>query len=214
MATSWTVPAGTVRAWRAVRYHRGRVRRPAEGIPGRGSHGRVEEFGRRAGAGLEGEFAADELADELTYQLRGRADGLRRRGRQRLPPRSRRWAPEIHPVHLRIIEEETRFLSARRGQSRRVAGRAGPRHDVREAALRGGQAGAEARPRRRPQAQGSRHAGPMSAGSARSPATPGPPGNCPPLRSWPRGSTSSSAPWTCAPPGCPAPCRTSGSALT
>ena len=45
-------------------------------------------------------------------------------------------AGRIHPVHLRIIEEETRYPVRRgRRQGRRRPGRRGPRHDVRGAAL-------------------------------------------------------------------------------
>src|ERR1700739_3527678 len=65
----------------------------------------IGEFARRAGTGVEGEFAADELA--AAGQM-GRATDVA----TRLPKTfAALGAGLIHPVHLRIIEEETRYLS-------------------------------------------------------------------------------------------------------
>ncbi len=123
----------------------------------------IGEFARRAGAGVEGEFAADELAAELHMSqpsAAGQMDfatevakrlpaDVRRAGRRADPPGPpadhRRRDP--HPVRRR------------RRQGRRGPGRGGPRQDVRRAPLRRPQAGPQARPGRGPQAQGSRQAG-------------------------------------------------------
>ena len=74
----------------------------------------IGEFARRARPGLDGEFAADELASELHMSQQGAA------GQMDFATEVARRLPEtfaalgaglIHPVHLRIIEEETRYLS-------------------------------------------------------------------------------------------------------
>ena len=74
----------------------------------------IAEFARRAGTGVEGEFAADELAFELHMSQQsaaGQAEfatGIARR----LPATfAALGAGQIHPVHLRIIEDETRYLT-------------------------------------------------------------------------------------------------------
>jgi len=75
----------------------------------------VGEFARRAGTGVEGEFAADELASELHMSQQGAAgqmDFATEVPRRLLRTFAALGAGLIHPIHLRIIEEETRFLSA------------------------------------------------------------------------------------------------------
>jgi hypothetical protein len=76
----------------------------------------VQEFGRRAAArGPRGEFAADELADELhlTYNSAAGQMAYAATVAERLPRCfAALGAGQIHPVHLRIIEEETSILSA------------------------------------------------------------------------------------------------------
>ena len=74
----------------------------------------VGEFARRAGPGVEGEFAADELAAELHMSQQSAAGQMdfATEVARRLPATfAALGAGQIHPVHLRIIEEETRFLS-------------------------------------------------------------------------------------------------------
>jgi hypothetical protein len=71
----------------------------------------VGEFARRAGAGLEGEFAADELASELHMSQQSAAGQMEFASSvaTRLPQTFAALAAgQIHPVHLRVIEEETR----------------------------------------------------------------------------------------------------------
>ena len=120
----------------------------------------IAEFARRAGTGVEGEFAADELAFELHMSQQSAAGQMdfATEVAKRLPATFAALAAgQIHPVHLRIIEEATRFLSdADAAKADASAGRGCPRHDVRRAALRRPQAGPEAGSRHRPQAEGSR----------------------------------------------------------
>ena len=74
----------------------------------------VGEFARRAGTGLEGEFAADELASELhlTQQSAAGQMDFATQVAKRLPNTFAALAAgQIHPVHLRIIEDETRILA-------------------------------------------------------------------------------------------------------
>src|SRR5579863_7114209 len=74
----------------------------------------IGEFARRAGGGVEGEFAADELAFELHMSQPSAAGQMDRATEvpKRLPKTfAALGAGLIHPVHLRIIEEETRYLS-------------------------------------------------------------------------------------------------------
>ena len=74
----------------------------------------VAEFARRAGTGVEGEFAADELAAELHMSQQSAAGQMdfATEVARRLPATfAALGAGQIHPVHLRIIEEATRFLS-------------------------------------------------------------------------------------------------------
>lgn len=74
------------------------------------------EFAARAASqGPRGEFAADELAGELnlTWQSAAGQLGYARDVAERLPRTfAALGAGLLHPVHIRIIEEETRFLSA------------------------------------------------------------------------------------------------------
>jgi hypothetical protein len=76
----------------------------------------IREFGRRAAArGPRGEFAADELADELHLTYNGAAGQMEyaRTVAERLPRTfAALGAGTINAVHLRIIEEETSILSA------------------------------------------------------------------------------------------------------
>ena len=74
----------------------------------------IGEFARRAGTGVEGEFAADELAAELHMSQQSAAGQMdfATEVAKRLPATfAALGAGQIHPVHLRIIEEATRFLS-------------------------------------------------------------------------------------------------------
>jgi hypothetical protein len=70
---------------------------------------------RRGPGGSPAEFAADELADELHLSALSAAEqiGFACTVAQRLPATFAALAAgQIHPVHVRIIEDETRFLSA------------------------------------------------------------------------------------------------------
>ena len=74
----------------------------------------VGEFARRAGTGLEGEFAADELACELRMSQQSAAGQMDFASSvaRRLPKTFAALAAgRIDPVHLRIIEDETRILT-------------------------------------------------------------------------------------------------------
>src|SRR5271170_1478169 len=74
----------------------------------------VGEFARRAGTGVEGEFAADELAAELHMSQQSAAGQMdfATEVAQRLPKTFAALAAgQIHPIHLRIIEDETRILT-------------------------------------------------------------------------------------------------------
>ena len=74
----------------------------------------IAEFARRAGAGVEGEFAADELALELHMSQQSAAGQMDFATEipKRLPKTfAALGAGQIHPIHLRIIEEETRILA-------------------------------------------------------------------------------------------------------
>ena len=74
----------------------------------------IAEFARRAGAGVEGEFAADELALELHMSQQSAAGQMDFATEipKRLPKTfAALGAGRIHPIHLRIIEEETRILA-------------------------------------------------------------------------------------------------------
>ena len=73
----------------------------------------ISEFARRAGAGLEGEFAADELAFELHVTQPSAAGQMdyATTVAARLPATfAALRAGLIRPFQLRIIEEETRYL--------------------------------------------------------------------------------------------------------
>ena len=74
----------------------------------------IGEFARRAGTGLEGEFAADELASELhmTQQsAAGQMDFASSVAKRLAKTFAALGAGQIHPVHLRILEDETRYLT-------------------------------------------------------------------------------------------------------
>jgi hypothetical protein len=74
----------------------------------------IGEFTRRAGASPHGQFAADELAFELHMSQPSAAGQMEFATdvAQRLPKTfAALGAGQIHPVHLRIIEEETRILT-------------------------------------------------------------------------------------------------------
>ncbi|MGH3202141.1 MAG: DUF222 domain-containing protein [Streptosporangiaceae bacterium] len=76
----------------------------------------IGEFARRAGtaAGLDGEFAADELAYELHMSQPSAAGQMDFASTvaTRLPATFAALAAgQIHPIHLRIIDEQTRFLT-------------------------------------------------------------------------------------------------------
>ena len=74
----------------------------------------IREFARRAGTGVEGEFAADELAAELHMSQSSAAGQMdfATEVPRRLPRTFAALAAgQIHPIHLRIIEEETRILT-------------------------------------------------------------------------------------------------------
>jgi hypothetical protein len=74
----------------------------------------IGEFARRAGGGVEGEFAADELAAELHMSQPSAAGQMEFATdvAKRLPKTFAALAAGlIHPIHLRIIEEATRYLS-------------------------------------------------------------------------------------------------------
>ena len=119
----------------------------------------AEFAARRSGSRPGDEFAADELAMELHLTpLSAREQmGYATAVSTRLPESfAALGAGRIHPVHLRIIEDETRFLSdADAARADAVLAQTAPGTtfgEVRHAA----QADPQARPRRRPQAQGGR----------------------------------------------------------
>ena len=179
----------------------------------------IAEFARRAGTGVEGEFAADELASELHMSQQSAAGQMdfATEVAKRLPKTFAALAAgQIHPIHLRIIEDETRFLTdADAAQADAILAGAAPGRRSASSATPPASWSSSSTPTPPASARKPPGARPTSAGSARSPATPGwSPASCPPTRSWRPGSTSSSAPWTCAPPASPAPCRTSASAPT
>jgi Domain of unknown function (DUF222) len=73
----------------------------------------IGEFARRAGTGLDGEFAADELALELhmtTQSAAGQIDFATEVARRLPSTFAALGAGLIHPVHLRIIEDQTSIL--------------------------------------------------------------------------------------------------------
>jgi hypothetical protein len=74
----------------------------------------IAEFARRPRPGLDGEFAADELAFELHMSQPSAAGQMdfATTVAKRLPKTfAALRAGQIHPIHLRIIEEETRILT-------------------------------------------------------------------------------------------------------
>jgi Domain of unknown function (DUF222) len=74
----------------------------------------IAEAARRAGPGVEGEFAADELASELHLSqpsAAGQMDFAAEVARRLPATFAALAAGQIHPVHLRIIEDQTRYLT-------------------------------------------------------------------------------------------------------
>ena len=167
---------------------------------------------RHAGSRPADEFAPVELGFELNLSPQSAAEQMHYASAVagRLPAPSPRCSPgRFHPVDLRIIEEETSVLSdedaARAdqvlagaapgltfGEVRRAAHKLVLKLDPEAAKKRKEAARGEAHVRRFREASG--NAGMVAR-------------ELPSMRSWPPGSTSSSGPWTCARPGCPAPCR-------
>ena len=168
------------------------------------------------------EFAADQLPTELHLTVAPRPPG--------------RWttpstvtclllatcaalrAGRIHPVHVRIIEDETQVLSAEDvAKADAVLAEAAGSLTFGKLRAAAHRLVLELDPESAPRAaQGDRQAGrTCAAGSARNPETRGwSPTNSRRMRFSPLGSMSSSGPWTCVPPGCPVPCRSSASAAT
>ena len=170
-------------------------------------------------AGQAREFAADELACglNLTWQSAAGQIDYACAVADRLPRTFAALAEgRIHPVHLRIIEDETRILSdqdaaaadeklAQRagpltfGQLRALAHRVVLKLDPEAARKRKEAARREAHVRRF--REGSGNAGMVAR-------------ELPPMRCSPPGSTWSSGRWTCAPAACPAPCKSCACAPT
>ncbi|MGB6576662.1 MAG: DUF222 domain-containing protein, partial [Streptosporangiaceae bacterium] len=74
----------------------------------------IGEFARRAGTSPHGQFAADELAFELHMTQQSAAGQMEFATdvAKRLPATFAALAAgQIHPIHLRIVEDETRILS-------------------------------------------------------------------------------------------------------
>ena len=179
----------------------------------------VREFAaRHPGTRLDDEFAADELADELHVTPLSAKEQMDYACTvtTRLPKTfAALGAGRIHPVHVRIIEDETHILTE---EDAAKADRSWPgrhREDVRGAAIGGAQAGPSAGPRRGGSARRPPAARRTCAGSGRPPAMPAWwPGSCRRLRCSRLGSMWSSGRWTCAPRGCQAPWRSCGSRPT
>ena len=118
-------------------------------------------------------------------------------------------AGQIHPVHVRIIEDETRFLSDEdAAKADAVLARQAPgltfgelRHAAHKLILK---LDPEAARKRKEATRGEAHVRQFreASGNAGMVAR-----ELPSDEVLPRGSTSSSGPWTCGRPGCPAPCR-------
>jgi hypothetical protein len=163
----------------------------------------IGEFARRAGTGVEGEFAADELAGELHMSQPSAAGQMdfATQVANRLPATFAALATgQIHPIHLRIIEEATRYLTdADAAKADTFLAGAAPGMTYGELRYAARKLVLKLDPDAIKKSAETRGWWPASA---------------PPTRSSPAGSTSSSAPWTCAPPGSPAPYRTSGFVLT
>ncbi len=97
------------------------------------------------------EFAADEVAADLSMTWQGAASQIAYACTvaERLPRTLAALAAgKIHPVHLRIIADETAYLAPEylAGADEKLAA-AAPGHDVRQAAVPGAPAGPHARPR-------------------------------------------------------------------
>ena len=122
----------------------------------------VAEFAARWGGEVAGaEFAADQLACELHLTSRSAAVQLdyATAVAARLPRcLAALYAGSLHPVHLRIIEEETQVLSAEDAATADAALAGGGVADVREAAVGRAPAGPGTGPRRGGPAEGRRAA--------------------------------------------------------
>lgn len=176
----------------------------------------MREFAARRPAvkgpgGSRAEFAADELAGELHLTSLSAAEQIDFACvvARRLPqPFAALAAGRIHPVHVRIVEDETRVLSAEHAANAdEILAVAAPgmtfgelRYAAHKLVLT---LDPEAVRKRKEAARQETHV----RGSGRTPGTPAWwPGSCRRLRSSPAGSMSSSGRLTCVPPECPAPC--------
>jgi Domain of unknown function (DUF222) len=172
----------------------------------------AEYAARHAGSRPADEFAPVELGFELHLTPQSAAERMQFSSAvaARLPATfAALGAGQIHPVHVRIIEDETCLLSAEDAAraDEILAGQAPGmtygelRYAAHKLVLK---LDPEAARKRKEAARRKR----TCAGSGSTPATPAWwPASCRRMRCWPRGSTSSSAPWTCAQPACRAPCR-------
>ena len=170
-------------------------------------------------AGLPGgpkvrEFAAEELAPDLhlTWQSAAGQIAYACTVAARLPVTfAALRAGQIHPVHLRIIEDETRYLSdehaAEADAKLAVAARSKTFGELRYHAHRLVlKLDPESAARRTEEARKDAHVRPFREGSGNAGMVAR---ELPPTRSWLPGSTWTSGPGTCAPPASPAPCRNS-----
>jgi Domain of unknown function (DUF222) len=166
---------------------------------------------RHCGSGPADEFAPVELACELHLTPQSAAEQMGYAGMvaARLPETfAALGAGRIHPVHLRIIEDETRFLSDQDAAAADavLAGQAPGltfgelRYAARKLVLK---LDPDAARKRKEAARGEAHVRPFREHSGNAGWWPG---SCPPMRCWRPGSMWSSGRWTCARPGCPAPC--------
>ncbi len=158
-------------------------------------------------ASSQAEFAADELADELHLTPLSAADqiGFACAVAERLPATFAALAAgRIHPVHVRILEDETRFLSeADAAKADKILAEAAPGMTFGE--LRSAahklilELDPEAAKKRKEAAKQDAHVRRFreDSGNAGMVAR-----ELPSTRSWPRGNMSSSGPWTCARPEC------------
>jgi Domain of unknown function (DUF222) len=190
------------------------------GVPGATPGGRVRGVDSRdPNAGVAGlprvrEFAAEELAPDLHLSGQSAAGQIAYACTvaARLPVTfAALRAGQIHPVHLRIADDETAYLDekylaeadekiAAAAQSKTWGNCGTTRTAWSSSSTRTPPCGARTRPAR------TRTCG----RSGKPPATPGcPPANSLPMRSSRPGSTSTSGPGTCARPASPAPSKNS-----
>jgi Domain of unknown function (DUF222) len=173
----------------------------------------IREFATRRGSQQRdrAEFAADELACglNLTWQSAAGQIDYATAVAERLPRTFAALAEgRLHPVHVRIVEDETSILSDQ------DAATADEELAIKAGSLTFGQLRSlahrlilkldpEAARKRKEAAVGRR----TCAGSGKAPATPAWwPGSSPRMRCWPPGSMWSSGRWTCAPLACPGRC--------